>query len=215
MSTRAVVQLAVPESSKPLGLVWVDCAFPLLSAGLESALEAKARLHRGKTSPAERPSAVVCCSHEDDDIGQRVFHLKGSASDAPVLVLGFSADPMLAQAALRAGARGFLHCGMEPSQITRAVSLAIKGEMVVPREMLTDLVVAKTPADPSVLTLRQREALELVAQGLTNAQIANRLFLSESTVKQHLRGAYKSLGVRNRMEAVKAFQGGRSRPQEA
>ncbi len=211
MSTRAIVQLAAPEF-EPLGLVWVDCTFPLLSAGLESALEAKARLHRANTPPAERSSAVICCSYGDDDIGQKVVHLKESASGAPVLVLGFSADPILAQAALRAGARGFLHCGMQPSQIARAISLAIKGEMVVPREMLTDLVMAKTPVDPSVLTLRQREALELVAQGMTNAQIANRLFLSESTVKQHLRGAYKTLGVRNRMEAVKALQDSRGGP---
>jgi len=207
LSTRAIMQLAVPEF-EPLGLVWVDCDFPLLAVGLDSVLKAKARLHRGKASPAERPSAVVCCLESDDGIGKKVASLGEAASGAPVLVFGFSADPVLAQSALLAGARGFLHCGMEPPQIVHAISLAIKGEMVVPREMLTEIVVAKTPADLSVLTLRQREALELVAQGMTNSQIASRLFLSESTVKQHLRGAFKSLGVRNRMEAVRAFQGG-------
>jgi DNA-binding NarL/FixJ family response regulator len=207
LSTRAIMQLAEPEF-EPLGLVWVDCDLPLLAVGLDSVLNAKARLHRGKTPPTDHPSAVVCCLDADEDVGDKVARLGKAASGAPVLVFGFSADPILAQSALRAGARGFLHCGMEPSQIARAISFAIKGEIVIPREMLTQLVVAKTPADPSVLTLRQREALELVAQGMTNAQIANRMYLSESTVKQHLRGAFKTLGVRNRMEAVRALQDG-------
>jgi DNA-binding CsgD family transcriptional regulator len=54
-----------------------------------------------------------------------------------------------------------------------------------------------------LLSARQREVLELVAEGLPNAQIARRLFVTESTVKQHLYKAYKTLGVRNRREAAK------------
>jgi DNA-binding CsgD family transcriptional regulator len=54
-----------------------------------------------------------------------------------------------------------------------------------------------------LLSARQREVLELVAEGLRNAQIAQRLFITESTVKQHLYKSYKTLGVRNRWEAAK------------
>jgi DNA-binding CsgD family transcriptional regulator/LysM repeat protein len=54
-----------------------------------------------------------------------------------------------------------------------------------------------------LLSARQREVLELAAEGLPNAQIARRLFVTESTVKQHLYKAYKTLGVRNRREAAK------------
>jgi DNA-binding CsgD family transcriptional regulator len=54
-----------------------------------------------------------------------------------------------------------------------------------------------------LLSARQREILELVAEELPNAQIARRLFITESTVKQHLHKAYKILGVRNRREAAK------------
>jgi DNA-binding NarL/FixJ family response regulator len=50
---------------------------------------------------------------------------------------------------------------------------------------------------------RQREILEHLSEGLTNAQMAKRLFLTESTVKQHLRQAYKALGVSNRTEAAR------------
>jgi DNA-binding CsgD family transcriptional regulator/LysM repeat protein len=55
------------------------------------------------------------------------------------------------------------------------------------------------------LSARQREILELAAEELSNAQIARRLFITESTVKQHLHKAYKILGVRNRREAAKFF----------
>jgi DNA-binding NarL/FixJ family response regulator len=48
--------------------------------------------------------------------------------------------------------------------------------------------------------------LEMVVEGLSNAEIAGRLYLSESTIKQHLRGAYKVLGVRNRTEAAKTMR---------
>ena len=61
--------------------------------------------------------------------------------------------------------------------------------------------------DPRVLLLsaRQWETLELAAEGLPNAQIARRLFVTESTVKQHLRKAYRTLGIRNRREAAGLF----------
>jgi DNA-binding NarL/FixJ family response regulator len=51
--------------------------------------------------------------------------------------------------------------------------------------------------------------LELLSEGLTNAQIAKRLFLTESTVKQHLRQAYKALGVSNRTEAARLLRNSR------
>jgi DNA-binding NarL/FixJ family response regulator len=79
--------------------------------------------------------------------------------------------------------------------------LACEGELIVPRELMTGLV-GHTPPNLSALTARQREILDLVAEGLSNAQIAERLFLSEYTVKQHLLAAYKLLGARNRVEAA-------------
>ena len=66
--------------------------------------------------------------------------------------------------------------------------------------MLAD---GESSANLDILSHRQREILELVVEGFTNAQIAKRLFLSEYTVKQHLRAAYKLLGVSNRTEAAK------------
>jgi DNA-binding NarL/FixJ family response regulator len=61
-------------------------------------------------------------------------------------------------------------------------------------------------ANLAALSARQREILGYVVEGLFNAEIGQRLFLLESTIKQHLRTAYKLLGVNNRTEAAKLFR---------
>jgi DNA-binding NarL/FixJ family response regulator len=81
--------------------------------------------------------------------------------------------------------------------------VALRGEVVLPRALLRLCVDEQRRLEPRIdLSARQREVLELVVEGLTNAEIAERLFLSESTIKQHLRAAYKLLGVKNRTEAA-------------
>ena len=95
---------------------------------------------------------------------------------------------------------------MTPEQILRALSVAAKGKLVVPRELLEDLLTADSTTDFPLLTHRQQEVLRLVCEGMSNAEIAERLFLSVSTVKQHLRKAYRLLEVRNRTEAVRLLR---------
>ena len=75
------------------------------------------------------------------------------------------------------------------------------------RDLVPNLIQEEdTHPELLALTARQREILELVGEGLTNAQIARRLFLSEGTVKQHLRAAYKLLNVRSRVQAIKLLR---------
>jgi DNA-binding NarL/FixJ family response regulator len=147
---------------------------------------------------------VIYCPKDDDDVPGGVERLRHRFADTPVLVLGIGvSDLSLARAALRGGARGFLHLGMQPSQITRALSLASEGEIVFPRELSIALITQEQPPDLLALTARQREILGLVAQGMTNAEIARQLFLTVGTVKQHLRATYKMLGVGSRVQAAR------------
>jgi DNA-binding NarL/FixJ family response regulator len=97
---------------------------------------------------------------------------------------------------------------MPPEQVVRALEVSAKGEHVVPRELLKALMEEKRSSteDLAELTPQKREILGLVAEGLSNAQIARRFFLSESTIKQHLRSAYKVLGVRNRYQAARLLR---------
>jgi DNA-binding NarL/FixJ family response regulator len=109
-------------------------------------------------------------------------------------------------AALKNGADGFVHAAMEREQVARAVEVVQKGERAAPRQLLPYLLSQEETPEVEDLSVRQREILGMVAEGLSNAEIAGRLYLSESTIKQHLRAAYKLLGVRNRTEAAKTMR---------
>jgi DNA-binding NarL/FixJ family response regulator len=192
-----------------LGLVWIDCPYPVVAAGLREALEGLARVHVGHAAPAdaEVPSCAVFDTSGPESISEGIERIREVDPDISVLAFSLGVDLPLARAALRHGARGFIHAGMELNQIARAVEVACEGEIVAPRKLLEYLITNDDPADLDALTIRQREILQLVAQGLSNAQIAKGLFLSESTVKQHLRATYKVLGVSDRKEAARLING--------
>jgi DNA-binding NarL/FixJ family response regulator len=194
---------------KPLGVVWVDCPHSLVSTGLVRALEEKARVHRGPKPPSDTPSCVILCVNGHESLAERVgFYREMSPNAVPVVVFGLQLDLPLARDALRAGASGFVHAEMTPDQLVRAVAVAARGELVAPRELLRYVLIDDQSGDLSALSARQREILGYVVEGLSNAEIGRRLYLSESTIKQHLRSAYKLLGVSNRTEAANLFRRG-------
>jgi DNA-binding NarL/FixJ family response regulator len=196
-------------------LVWVKGTPSIASLGLARTLKREFRVHRGATLPpaaaSESPSAVVCClegseeQQQEEEVASLVRSAKEAAPDAAILVFSPTLELPLICAAVSAGARGFLHTGMPPHQLARALSVVLAGEMALPRELLEAYLnwhnEQRRGPDLSALSERQLEILELVVEGLSNAQIAKRLFVSESAVKQHLRAVYKVLGVRNRREA--------------
>jgi DNA-binding NarL/FixJ family response regulator len=206
------MQPTMPEppnhDRSPLGLVWVTPHYSVVAAGLERLLiKAKAHVLWGQEPPEDTPSLVVLCAN-GGDLASEVRNLQAQAPEAPVLVLGLQAELPLARAALQAGAKGFIHAQMPPEQVVRALEVVTKkGEHVVPRELLKALVEEGEPqAELAKLTPQKRAILGWAAEGLSNAQIARRSFLSVSTIKQHLRAIYKVLGVKNRTEAATVLQ---------
>jgi len=192
-----------------LGLVWIKGPSPVISSGLTQILKAEARVHVGQEPPNEDlPSVVVLCTNRIEDISEGVRHVRAHLPDPLIVVFDLYSDLAVAQTALKSGARGFIHSEMSPEQIVRALKVAIEGEIVAPRGLLEYMIGNEEPADLNILSARKREILELLSEGLTNAQIAERLFLTESTVKQHLRGTYKALGVSNRTEAARLMRNG-------
>ncbi len=185
------------------GPIWLKGPRGAALLGLERALGAAARIHKGLTAPlGDPPTSVVICPTGEDGLAAEVSSIRVQAPGATVLVFAPAPDLPLARAALRAGTGGLLHSGMSSEQVLRAVSVAIGGEVVLPRELLGRWMDEQRPPDLSALSARQREILELVVEGASNAEIAGRLFLSESTVKRHLRAAYKLLGVNSRTVAA-------------
>ena len=199
----------VRSEREPLGLIWIDCSYPVVAAGLKGALEGRARVHLGQTAPTDSvvPSSAIFDTGGVRGLSEGIERIRGINPEISILVFSLHVDLPLARAALRLGARGFIHAGMELDQVARAVEVAARGEIVAPRKLLEYLIANEDPADLDALTARQREILQLVAEGFSNAQIAKSLFLSESTVKQHLRATYKVLGVSDRKEAARLFNG--------
>ncbi|RAG87688.1 DNA-binding response regulator [Streptacidiphilus pinicola] len=128
-----------------------------------------------------------------------------------------------AYGALRAGASGFLLKDARPDELLSGIRAVAGGDAVVAPAMtrrLLDAFTSGVPArepdtDPRIalLSQREREVLEAVAQGLTNSEIATRLVLSESTVKTHVSRVLSKLGARDRVHAVIiAYDAGLARP---
>jgi DNA-binding NarL/FixJ family response regulator len=195
------------ENSKPLGVVWVDCSHSLISTGLVRALEGKGRVHQESRPPRDVPSCVIVCANGVDSVSERVRQYKEQGPDSPpIVVFSPQLNLSLAHEALKAGASGFVHAEMTPDQLVRAVTVASEGELVAPRELLAYVLREDRSGELAALSARQREVLGYVVEGLSNAEIGRRLYLSESTIKQHLRSAYKLLGVSNRTEAANIFR---------
>lgn len=132
--------------------------------------------------------------------------------DAPaVLVLTtFDRDDYLFQA-LEAGASGFLLKTASPEQLVDAVRVLAAGDALLSPAVTRRVIErfgggagAETTADPALaeLTEREGEVFRLLAEGLSNAEIAGRLFVGEATVKTHVSNILLKLGVRDRVQAV-------------
>ena len=144
---------------------------------------------------------------------------------ARVVVLTTYADDESIFAALQAGALGYLTKDSSADDIARAVRTVHAGqallEPAVQRRLIESLRERPPPAlappapppPPDDLTPREVEVLGLIAQGLSNRDIAARLFVSEATVKTHVNNIFSKAGVRDRAQAVRyAFDHGLARP---
>ena len=206
----ATDMMRVPQDGpRSLGLVWVDCPDSVISAGLVRALGKRATVHQGLKPPRDVPSCIILCANSREGLSERVkFYQELNPDAPPIVVFGPQLDLPLARDALQAGASGFVHAEMMPDQLVRALAVATRGELVAPRELLRYVLTKDHSGDLAALSVRQREILGYVVEGLSNAEIGRRLYLSESTIKQHLRAAYKLLGVSNRTEAANLFRRG-------
>ncbi|GLX47934.1 DNA-binding response regulator [Streptomyces hygroscopicus subsp. hygroscopicus] len=140
-----------------------------------------------------------------------------------VVVLTTYADDESLFPALRAGARGYLTKDAGGEEIVRAVESVLSGEAglspSVQRRLLERLSQAEpqplpaAPAPPDGLTTRETEVLVLIAEGLSNQEIARRLHVSTATVKTHINNLFAKTGLKDRAQAVRyAYGKGLVRP---
>jgi len=133
---------------------------------------------------AGESGADVCAAIRAQSPSTRVLLISGAGRMSPA-------------AARAAGASGFVSKDLEAAEVARAVRSVGMGMTMFP---------AKLTQPAPLLSEREREVLNLIAAGSTNREIAQELFLSPHTVKEHTSALYRKLGARNRAEAVQLGQ---------
>jgi DNA-binding NarL/FixJ family response regulator len=142
---------------------------------------------------------------------QRLVGGEGHAAHRILVLTTFSADDLVVEA-IRAGASGFLLKDVTPTDFVNAIRIVAAGDALiapsVTRRLLERFARLAVPADETYasmigqLTEREREVLTLVAQGLSNREIADRLTLAEPTVKTHVSHLLIKLDLRDRAQLV-------------
>ena len=152
---------------------------------------------------------------------QATRRLREQVPQTRIIVLTTYADDRSVLEALRAGARGYLTKDAGAEEISQALRQVVDGHAVIDPAVQHHLVdaIAVAPADPVArqlpdgLTPREAEVLALIAEGLSNAEIATRLVVSEATVKTHVNHLLAKIGARGRAQAVTyAYRNGVASP---
>ena len=209
--------------SEPLRVIIAD-DHQLTRVGVRRALErggfevcAEAHDAASAVEVAEREQPDICLLdiqmpgsgiHAADEIAQKV-------PDAAVVMLTVSRSDRDLFDALRAGASGYLLKDMDPERLPLALSGVLEGEAALPRHLVA-LVIEEfrergrrrplLKKRGVVLTNREWEVLELMSQGLTTFEIADRLFIEPVTVRTHVSAILKKLHVSSRKEALQLLE---------
>jgi DNA-binding NarL/FixJ family response regulator len=139
--------------------------------------------------------------------------LRERRPDVKVIALTTYADDESVLGAIRAGARGYLTKDASSEDIRHAILTVARGEAALDPSVQHHVIAALAGGDeraneppgsalPDDLTPREAEVLGLIAEGLTNAEIAERLFVSPTTVKSHINHLFTKAGLRDRAQAV-------------
>lgn len=148
--------------------------------------------------PGELAATVLCLAdgaHEAASVIARLAGRPGRAPVVPVVLVCATIERRQLRGALAAGVAGVVPLDELHHVLGPCLRAVRAGQVCVPRPHWREI-------EPPVLSVRERQILGLVAMGYMNRQIADRLFLAESTVKSHLSSAFAKLGVRSRSEAA-------------
>jgi DNA-binding NarL/FixJ family response regulator len=208
--------------SGPVRVMVVDDQ-ALVREGLMTLLEVAPGIEPVAVAADGEEAVALCARHRPDvvlmdlrmpklDGVEATRRIRAAQPETEVVVLTTHADEASILDALNAGARGYLTKDAGISEIVRAVQAAAAGHAILDPLVHSRLlaaasagaqsVPARTSPLPDELTRREAEVLSLVAQGLSNGEIAAALVVSEATVKTHINHLFSKTGARDRAQAV-------------
>ena len=206
---------------------------PMMRAGFKAVLEATGSVEV-VAEAADGEAAVKAATEHHPDVVLMDIEMPGMDGieatrrlprERVLILTTFGLDEYIVDA-LRAGASGFLLKDSPTEDVVKAVRAVAAGDAVlspaVTRQLLDQVgrrlpaPVARTPGALDGLTEREREVLRMLAAGLSNAEVAEAMFLSEATVKSHVSNLLGKLGLRDRVQAViYAYETGLITPAES
>jgi len=145
----------------------------------------------------------------DDAVGvDSLLVLRKESPDTTIVVLSGEQDPHVIHRCIDNGAMGFITKSSTHEELLEAIRLIVAGGVYLPRDVMVNALHARQNSERSDVALlaslsdRQREVLTYLLQGKPNKTISNNMDISQNTVKAHLSAIFRTLGARNRTEAV-------------
>ena len=193
---------ARPRSEAPFS-VGIICADRSLSRRIEGVIEeafgigfALSPTEFEKKRAALAADAVVVASPLVMDDTSILAQVRSAFPDEPIVACTPEEEAGSIRSAVQSGVDGIVWESRLEETLLITIHAVVAGQLVVPQD-------SRSRMQPPDLTNREKQSLSLVLMGLTNREIADKLFISESTVKSHLHSAYGKLGVHSRTEAVR------------
>jgi len=135
--------------------------------------------------------------------------IRDGGSPIQVIMLTMHADKEVLAEAIRAGASGYLVKDCSTEEVAEAVRMAVQGDTALSPQLAATMLdevrrleVPDTSEEDRVITKREEEVLQLIADGCSTPEVAEQLFISQKTVKNHLASIYQKLDARDRTQAV-------------
>lgn len=218
----SAVSLLSPESSLPGPLIVVEDE-PLISRRLERILHSlgytddalifASTMADARTRRTEQPvaMALIDLGLPDGSGIDLIRELRAADADVGILVISAWSTETAILAALRAGANGYLLKERDDLEVTLSIRSVLRGGAPIDPFMARRIIAELQPSAPAdaikpaaegVLSVRELQILRLVADGMTNREIAGKLFISRYTVECHVKTVFRKLAVANRTKAV-------------